>query len=400
MIAMTACALLAASLSIGAAPADAPPAREARAIHDEVTPIVGGETFPPLKRARAVVGIAADQCFALYDQVGVLVTSRDRGQSWQVLRNEFFFTPRGLIGGDGGRLFLWGTDRTRTPARGIPFVIESSADAGKSWQPVERPPLDYPLDMQWTAEGLVFTGMRRPPAALPPEKHWFELPIVTFAARDGRTFVPVDAPAQREVVASATALDGLHRAFAEKRTAGQTVYAIFVSAAADDIPRLFFTVPALPEMLWSRSSRVLVLRSEGKSFAWLDTLTGDLRHYQGPLTGALTPAMREELLEVQGQAQYHVAHESSFVPLTRYDQAKELQSKEQYEAAIARFAAFIDEEKTNALVPYALYNMAQCHRELGHKEEAAALCRKIVTEYSGLAPARWASNDLRQLTGE
>ena len=82
---------------------------------------------------------------------------------------------------------------------------------------------------------------------------------------------------------------------------------------------------------------------------------------------------------------------------TKYDLAKNLQNEKKFDDAIEEYDLYIQENSKSTLVPYALYNIAWCHRGMYEKAEALAAYQRVIDQYPGTDPAGWAKVEMDRL---
>jgi TolA-binding protein len=84
-------------------------------------------------------------------------------------------------------------------------------------------------------------------------------------------------------------------------------------------------------------------------------------------------------------------------PVTKFDQAKDLQNDGKYSDAIAKYKAFIAEKEYPNLAPFAQYNIARSYRSLGKLTDARDAYKKVIDLYPTSEPAQWAKDELKEL---
>ena len=82
-----------------------------------------------------------------------------------------------------------------------------------------------------------------------------------------------------------------------------------------------------------------------------------------------------------------------------YSEAEKLYNKGEYEKAIGKYQAYLNEYPEGNLAVISQYYVAKSHAALGHKEEAAALYKKIIQEHRDLIWANFSENQLKELEG-
>lgn len=82
-----------------------------------------------------------------------------------------------------------------------------------------------------------------------------------------------------------------------------------------------------------------------------------------------------------------------------YSEAEQLYGKGQYEKAIEKYQAYIDENPEGNLAVISRYYMAKSHAALGHTEEAKKLYEQIAEKYPDLVWANFSKTQLKELEG-
>jgi TolA-binding protein len=80
-----------------------------------------------------------------------------------------------------------------------------------------------------------------------------------------------------------------------------------------------------------------------------------------------------------------------------YSEAEALYNQKQYERAIQKYQAYIDENPEGNLAVISRYYMGKSHAALGHTEEAKSIFQKIVTEHPNLVWANFSDTQLKEL---
>ena len=80
-----------------------------------------------------------------------------------------------------------------------------------------------------------------------------------------------------------------------------------------------------------------------------------------------------------------------------YSQAEHLFNKGQYEKAIQKYQAYIDENPEGNLAIISSYYIAKSHAMLGHADEAKAIYQKLIQEHPDLVWANFAETQLKEL---
>ena len=78
---------------------------------------------------------------------------------------------------------------------------------------------------------------------------------------------------------------------------------------------------------------------------------------------------------------------------TAYDVARNMDDAKQYKEAIAKYEEYVKANPTSALVPYALYFEAVCHKNLYDKQSAMDAYKKVLDQYPQTDPGQWAKVD-------
>ena len=80
-----------------------------------------------------------------------------------------------------------------------------------------------------------------------------------------------------------------------------------------------------------------------------------------------------------------------------YSEAEALYNQKQYERAIQKYQAYIDENPEGNLAVISQYYMGRSHAALGHIDEAKSIYQKIVQEHPNLVWANFADTQLKEL---
>lgn len=80
-----------------------------------------------------------------------------------------------------------------------------------------------------------------------------------------------------------------------------------------------------------------------------------------------------------------------------YSEAEQLYSKGEFEKAIAKYQAYVDENPEGNLAVIAQYYMGKSYAALGQNEQARELYQKIAKEYPDLVWANFAETQLKEL---
>ena len=92
-------------------------------------------------------------------------------------------------------------------------------------------------------------------------------------------------------------------------------------------------------------------------------------------------------------------HSSRNFYFGNYSEAEQFYNKGQYEKAIQKYQAYIDENTEGNLAVISQYYMAKSHAALGHKDEAKALYQQIAQKYPDLVWANFSKTQLKELEG-
>lgn len=80
-----------------------------------------------------------------------------------------------------------------------------------------------------------------------------------------------------------------------------------------------------------------------------------------------------------------------------YSEAESLYNRKQYERAIQKYQAYIDENPQGNLSAIASYYMGRSYMALGKKEEAKALFQKVAKEHPDLVWANFSQTQIKEL---
>ena len=80
-----------------------------------------------------------------------------------------------------------------------------------------------------------------------------------------------------------------------------------------------------------------------------------------------------------------------------YSEAEALYNRKEYDKAIQKYQAYIDENPEGNLAVISKYYMARSHAALGHVEEARSIFEKIVQEHPNLVWANFSETQLKEL---
>lgn len=91
------------------------------------------------------------------------------------------------------------------------------------------------------------------------------------------------------------------------------------------------------------------------------------------------------------------AHQSEKFYFGDYSQAENFYQQGDFERAIQKYQAYIDENPEGNLAVIAAYYMARSHAALGHKEEAKALFEDIIKNHPQVVWANFSETQLKEL---
>jgi TolA-binding protein len=91
------------------------------------------------------------------------------------------------------------------------------------------------------------------------------------------------------------------------------------------------------------------------------------------------------------------AHQSERFYFGNYSQAENFYNKGEFERAIQKYQAYIDENPEGNLAVIAAYYMARSHAALGHKEEARVLFEGIIKNHPQVVWANFSETQLKEL---
>ena len=80
-----------------------------------------------------------------------------------------------------------------------------------------------------------------------------------------------------------------------------------------------------------------------------------------------------------------------------YSEAEKHYNKGEYEEAIGKYQAYIDENPEGNLAVISQYYIAKSHAALGHKDEARGIYQDITQQYPDLVWAKFAERQLNEL---
>jgi len=80
-----------------------------------------------------------------------------------------------------------------------------------------------------------------------------------------------------------------------------------------------------------------------------------------------------------------------------YSEAEKFYSKGEYEKAIEKYQAYIDENPDGNLAVISQYYIAKSHASLGHMDQAKTLYEEIIQKYPDLVWAKFAETQLKEL---
>ncbi len=80
-----------------------------------------------------------------------------------------------------------------------------------------------------------------------------------------------------------------------------------------------------------------------------------------------------------------------------YSEAEAYYNRKQYDKALPRYQAYIDENPEGNLAVIAQYYMAKCHLALGHVDEAKSIFKRVMTEHPELVWANFSEAQLKEI---
>ncbi len=80
-----------------------------------------------------------------------------------------------------------------------------------------------------------------------------------------------------------------------------------------------------------------------------------------------------------------------------YSEAESFYNRKQYDKALQRYQAYVDENPEGNLAVIAKYYMGRCHAALGHIDEAKSIYQNIAARHSDLVWGNFAENQLKEL---
>jgi hypothetical protein len=225
-----------------------------------------GLTLPPMNQA--VQGwTMPGAAWLLYAEPPVLLQCQTEQGPWRVAAR-FSDRPVAVVLLGQKHLVVLRTKPTKTPEKGIPYVVEETLDGGKTWRPFAVPPVDYPLGMVTQNGILVMSGIRLPKGGLPSGTDWFELPRTTFVSSDeGRHFTQMVGPSFFDigaVEARSVAPDGKRRVYLRDVGFRDAYYEVYLIDQPDGLPRRIYGADTRPEPTWSPKSDLLGFTVKGK----------------------------------------------------------------------------------------------------------------------------------------
>ncbi|CAN5771050.1 hypothetical protein BH09VER1_BH09VER1_46030 [soil metagenome] len=248
-------------------------------LRDTREPVKAGDlTLPSL--SKAVLGWSMrGASWLLYAEPAVLLQAPSERGPWRVVAR-YGDRPVSLVLLGKDHVIVLRTKATKTPERGIPYVVEETRDGGKTWQPFAMPPVDYPLGLGVQNGILLVSGIRLPKGGLPEGKEWFELPRTTFLSDDeGKHFTQMVGPSFFDigmVQARSVAPDGQHRAYLMNTSFQDTSYQILLADRADTVPRMVAGGGTILVPRWAPGSDFLGFEDNGKLINLYNLKTGQI----------------------------------------------------------------------------------------------------------------------------
>ena len=83
-----------------------------------------------------------------------------------------------------------------------------------------------------------------------------------------------------------------------------------------------------------------------------------------------------------------------------YSEAEKLYGKGDYEKAIVKYQAYIDENPEGNLAVISEYYIAKSHAALGHADQAKTIYQEIIEKHPDLVWAKFAETQLKELDGK
>ena len=83
-----------------------------------------------------------------------------------------------------------------------------------------------------------------------------------------------------------------------------------------------------------------------------------------------------------------------------YSEAEQFYNKGDYEAALLKYQAYIDENPKGNLAVISQYYIAKSHAALGHMDQAKEIFHTIISKYPDLVWASFSESQLKELEGQ
>ena len=80
-----------------------------------------------------------------------------------------------------------------------------------------------------------------------------------------------------------------------------------------------------------------------------------------------------------------------------YPAADSLQKDGKFAEAIEKYNEFVETNPESALVPNALFHIAECYVGLDQKDDATAAFKKVMDQFPASDPAQWAKQKIKIL---
>ena len=90
-------------------------------------------------------------------------------------------------------------------------------------------------------------------------------------------------------------------------------------------------------------------------------------------------------------------HRSGTFYFGNYSEAEGLFNHAQYDKAIQKYQAYIDENPEGRLTIISEYYIARSHAALGHRDEAKELYKQIIQKYPDVVWARFSETQLKEI---
>ncbi len=260
------------------------PASIAQLGRENTAPIANGTTLPPFSQASEAKKLG-DHIWVLYQDPPKLIVSKDGGGSWTYLRESFDGYAEHFYVIDEQTLLLWITGTTDTPELGLPYQLELTKDAGKTWEAIQTPNMDMLIQVYMQNDLLVLTGINIPDEGLPEGEDIYELPRTTYFSSDFSNFSvqPASFWANIEFIRSKSlAPNGRAQVFFADASFLDSAYMIYWSDSRHFTPKRILAPDAFGDLVWSNNSAVIAVKYKGKLIAYYNRRTGEAEKCQLP----------------------------------------------------------------------------------------------------------------------